>query len=32
LNIPDHDGRVYLPEVMWPLFNSMLNVPCYSIE
>jgi len=28
LNIPCHDGKVYLPEVMWPLFNSMLMVPC----
>lgn len=32
LNIPCHNGRVFLPEVMWPLFHSQLNVPCRVIE
>lgn len=32
LNIPDHEGKVYLPEVMWPLFNSVLNVPCHVLQ
>jgi len=32
MNIPEFDGMIYLPDLMWPLFNSMLNVPCYSIE
>lgn len=32
MNIPDHEGQVYLPEVMWPLFHSQLNVGCRQIE
>jgi hypothetical protein len=24
-NIPDHDGKVYFPEVFWPLMHSMFG-------
>jgi hypothetical protein len=25
LNIPDYEGRVYFPEVMWPLFHALIG-------
>ena len=25
LNIPDYEGQVYFPEVMWPLFHALIG-------
>lgn len=25
LNIPDHEGLLYFPEVMWPLFHALIG-------
>ena len=32
LNIPDHEGMVYYPEVMWPVFHSLSGINDHQVN